>query len=203
MYRAEAWNTQQGLGIKSAIQTRISASGLDTEVRFQMLKAGKGEQSGVTQHVRTGGRGRDASHPWLACQQPPGFSLFPSEPNALHLDTAIIDTHPGRRGFHRMILWGGTPLGQRCSWLRWVGALFYGKSPKWAWSVHSCLPFFNDTWPSQSTDSVKGSPLTRHTGFVTWTAEVPLVNHSRSIKVFFMQEGSAIFKQNESQNQSF
>lgn len=60
----------------------------------------------VTQHVRTGGRRSRCLTPMAGTQQqPPGFSLFPSEPNALHLEIQPSLTHPGReRVFTRMIL---------------------------------------------------------------------------------------------------
>lgn len=51
------------------------------------------------------------THGWHASSLP-GFSLFPSEPNALHLDTAITDTHPGReRVFHKNDPLRGNPAG--------------------------------------------------------------------------------------------
>lgn len=78
-----------------------------------MLGAGRGEQSGVTLHVRAGGgRSRCLTPTAGMPAASPASPLSPSEHNALRLDTAITDTRPVRqRAFHKNEPLRGDPAG--------------------------------------------------------------------------------------------
>ena len=101
---------------------------------------------------------------------------------------SLIHTQEGRGPFTRMAVLKGDPAGPTLPVTQVCKRHYLWQVTKVGLPAHSCLPFFNDTWPSPPMDSVQGSPQTWRTRFCDMNSGGFLVNHSRGIEVFFMQE---------------
>lgn len=117
----------------------------------------------------------------------PPFSSWTQRPPS-RPQPSLTHTQEGRGSFPRTAALRGDPAGPTLPVTRVCKRHYLWQVTKVGLPAHSCLPFFNDTCPSPSLDSVQGSPQTWRTRFCDMNSRGSLVNHSRGVEVFFMQE---------------